>query len=141
MSGNNILKSILESVFYTNSMKKATRISKNSSGILELLKKVFSKLKNQGPGSALNAVAGSLLNLGKLLKYYATGQYRDIEIKNLVIILAGFIYFLSPIDLVPDFLPILGFADDIALITFIYSSLKEELEKFELWLLNNNLNN
>jgi uncharacterized membrane protein YkvA (DUF1232 family) len=56
-----------------------------------------------------------------------------------VIIITAFVYFLSPLDLVPDFIPMLGFADDIALMTFVFNSVSEEIEKFETWLLNRDI--
>lgn len=140
MAKNSILEKILDSVFYSNSMKKASRMSTNTVGILQLLKNVLSKIQKDGRGTVLESIFGKVVSLGKLLKYYATGQYRDIELKNIVIIITAFVYFLSPIDLVPDFIPMLGFADDIALITFVFNSVATELEKFEVWLLNQNLN-
>jgi len=55
-----------------------------------------------------------------------------------VIIIASLVYFLSPIDLLPDIIPVLGFTDDVAFLTFIFRSLGDEIEKFEIWDLNNN---
>ena len=36
------------------------------------------------------------------------------------------IYFISPIDVIPDFLPIIGLTDDLALTMWLFTSLKEE---------------
>ena len=137
MKKTEILDRILTSVFYNKSRKKASGLLSNSAGILQLLKNVFEKFQSESLGTVLGSVKNQILSLGKLLKYYATGQYRQIDLKNLVIVLDSLIYFLSPIDLIPDFLPVLGFTDDVALISFVFVSVSEELEKFENWLKEN----
>lgn len=136
MKKTGFLKTILGSIFFKNSFLKASRLSKNSKGIILLLGTVFTKMKSEGGDSPFKKIKEKVKSLGLLLRHYANGSYRSVEGKNIVIILAGMIYFLSPIDLIPDILPVIGFADDIALITFIYNSVSEELEKFEMWLLN-----
>lgn len=139
MNKNNLLERILDSVFYNSSMSKATKLSGNAVGILSLLKGVLSKIQKDGKNSVLQTIFNKIITLGKLLKFYATGEYRDIEIKNIVIIITAFVYFLSPIDLIPDFIPMLGFADDVALVTFVFNSVSDEIEKFEIWLLNRHI--
>lgn len=121
-------------------MSKASKLSNNSAGILNVLKKALNKIQEQGKGPIIDQIRNKLLIFGGLIKSYATGEYRDIELKNLVIILGSMIYFISPIDFIPDILPMVGFADDIALLTFAYNSVASEIEKYELWLLNKNLN-
>jgi uncharacterized membrane protein YkvA (DUF1232 family) len=139
MNTSNILEKILDSVFYNSSLKKASRISTNAVGILTLLKGVLKKIQAEGKSTVLQSISSKIMTLGKLLKFYSTGDYRAIDLKNVVIIITAFVYFLSPIDLIPDFIPLLGFADDIALVTFIYNSVAEEIEKFETWLLNRDI--
>ena len=68
-----------------------------------------------------------------MLKLYAIGEYRELSTQSLLIILATLVYFVLPIDLVPDFLPMVGFADDIALVVFIFQKLQDEIESFERW--------
>jgi uncharacterized membrane protein YkvA (DUF1232 family) len=141
MNKNNILNQILESGFFSKSYKSASKMTGNSVGILQLLKNVLSKVKDLGTSGVLNEIKNKVITLANLLKAYASGQYREVSPKNLIIIIAAFLYFLSPFDLIPDFLPIIGFADDIALLTFVYTSISAELEKFELWEINQGLNN
>jgi uncharacterized membrane protein YkvA (DUF1232 family) len=139
MDTSRLLEKILDSVFYNSSLKRASRLSKNTVGILTLLKGVLSKIQTEGKNTILESVKNKILSLGKLLKFYATGDYRNMDLKNVVIIITAFIYFLSPIDIIPDFIPMLGFADDVALVTFVFNSIGEEIEKFETWLLNRNI--
>ncbi|ADQ17285.1 YkvA family protein [Leadbetterella byssophila] len=136
MKKTGFLKTILGSIFFKNSFLKASRLSKNSKGIILLLGTVISKMQSDGKGSAFQKIKAKVKSLGLLLRHYANGSYRNVETKHIIFILAGMIYFLSPVDLIPDILPLVGFADDIALFSFIYNSLSKEVEKFEMWLLN-----
>ena len=136
MKKTGFLKTILGSIFFKNSFLKASRLSKNSKGIILLLGTVISKMQSDGSGGTFQKIKTKVKNLGLLLRHYANGSYRHVETKHIIFILAGMIYFLSPVDLIPDILPLVGFADDIALFSFIYNSVSKELEKFEIWLLN-----
>jgi uncharacterized membrane protein YkvA (DUF1232 family) len=144
MSSNNanddLISKVLNSVFFKSSLGKAGHISKNSRSLLALLKNALEKSKHLGVGGVFQSIRLKIVIIGGLIKSYATGEYRDIEIKNLVILIASLVYFISPIDLLPDFLPFLGYADDIALLTFVLGSMSEELEKFELWEMNKHVN-
>jgi uncharacterized membrane protein YkvA (DUF1232 family) len=43
------------------------------------------------------------------------------------------IYFVSPIDLVPDFLPVIGITDDVALVVWLIKTLGDDVRKFSDW--------
>lgn len=130
---------VLKSVFYRKSFSKATRLSKNSAGILSLLREVISKSSSLEKRGIIGHLSYKFTMLFNLLKAYAKGTYRDVPTRTVITIIAGFLYFLSPIDLIPDFIPLLGFTDDIALLTYIINTMGRELEKFEVWSLNNEL--
>jgi uncharacterized membrane protein YkvA (DUF1232 family) len=91
-------------------------------------------------GGVFDLIRVKITTMGSLLKSYASGEYRDVELKNLVIMIASLVYFLLPLDLLPDILPILGYADDVALLTFVLKTVSEEIEKYELWKINKDLN-
>ena len=142
MSSNNhenddLISRILESVFFKTSLGKAGRISKNSGKILNLIRQSLVKVQELGPGGVFDNIRKKITLIGSLLKAYASGEYRHVELKSIVVLTASLVYFLSPIDLLPDFLPFLGYADDIALLSYVLGLLSDELEKFELWELNN----
>jgi uncharacterized membrane protein YkvA (DUF1232 family) len=66
----------------------------------------------------------------KELKYNLSALYlvykrKDVPIIAKIIIIITIAYALSPIDLIPDFIPILGYLDDLIILPFfIYVSLK-----------------
>ena len=71
--------------------------------------------------------------LGRLLKAYAQGRYQEIPWKNIMLIIAAIIYFISPIDLLPDFLPITGLTDDLGVLLWVYNTVNTEIDKFLTW--------
>ncbi len=68
----------------------------------------------------------------RMLKAYAKGEYRSIPTGKVVLIIAAFLYLVSPIDAVMDFLPG-GLIDDAAIFLWLFNSLKDEIEAFRLW--------
>ncbi|KPY43421.1 Uncharacterized protein ALO48_02279 [Pseudomonas syringae pv. rhaphiolepidis] len=48
-------------------------------------------------------------------------------------IVAGLMYFLSPLDAIPDWIPGLGMFDDIAVLAWLTKHLSDELDAFRAW--------
>lgn len=48
-------------------------------------------------------------------------------------IVAGLIYFVSPLDAIPDFIPGLGLVDDLAVLAWVMKTWGGELEAFRTW--------
>jgi len=70
--------------------------------------------------------------LSRLVRSYATGEYRGISFKGVVLTLAALLYFVSPLDFIPDFL-IMGLVDDVAVLLWVYNNYREEIEAFRDW--------
>ena len=43
------------------------------------------------------------------------------------------IYFVVPIDLMPDWIPLAGFVDDAAVLVFVIAQIKSDLDKYLKW--------
>ena len=80
---------------------------------------------------------GNLLSdiplLVSLVKSYVEGEYKEIPYNTIVAVVATLLYVISPIDLIPDFIPGLGFADDAAAVAFCVKTLHDDLEKYKTW--------
>ena len=74
-----------------------------------------------------------VFTIGRLAKAYASGKYRDVPWKTMVILLAAVIYFINPLDLIPDLIPVAGMTDDFAILLWVYNSIEEEIDKFVAW--------
>ncbi|MDU5806106.1 MAG: DUF1232 domain-containing protein [Peptoniphilus harei] len=68
-----------------------------------------------------------------LIMDYSKGNYRDVKKKDIILIVAGFLYLLNPADIIPDFVLFFGFFDDLSVLTYIVKKLDKELEKYDVW--------
>lgn len=85
------------------------------------------------PSSRIRDLADQIKRLGRLVRAYANGSYRDISVGNIVLVVAAILYFVTPLDLVPDALPGAGFVDDATILAFVLARLDGELAQFAAW--------
>jgi len=133
MNNESLIAKILKSVFFKRATGKAGRYASNTSRLIELAKEVAGKLKHVGFRGNLAEFQGSVGLLVRMIKAYSSGSYKALPWKSLVSIVAVLIYFVSPIDLIPDFLPVIGIADDVALVLWLIKTLGSDIEKFSAW--------
>ncbi|MEZ6192414.1 MAG: YkvA family protein [Phycisphaerales bacterium] len=81
----------------------------------------------------LRAMFGSLSALLRLVRAWVNGSYRVVPWKSLVMAVGGLIYFVLPLDIFPDFIPLLGFFDDAAVIAYIVRTIQQDLDAFTAW--------
>jgi uncharacterized membrane protein YkvA (DUF1232 family) len=86
-----------------------------------------------GRSGPLGEVVEEFTTLGRLVAAYARGDYRDIPLDSLAMVVAGLVYVVSPIDLIPDTIPIAGYADDAVAVGFIIRQVHHELAAFREW--------
>ncbi len=133
MTNESFTARILRSVFFKKATGKAGRYASNGSRLFELAKQVMEKTKQGGFKQGVAEVQGQLSLLTRLVKAYASGEYRQLPWKSLLSIVGVLIYFVSPLDFIPDFLPVLGLTDDVALVLWLFKSLGDDLAKFNDW--------
>ncbi|MFA5835219.1 MAG: DUF1232 domain-containing protein [Bacteroidota bacterium] len=68
----------------------------------------------------------------EILKAWYSGKYTTIPTKTLILIIVALVYLITPIDLIPDFLPG-GLIDDAAVIMWVLKSIGEDIKKYKLW--------
>lgn len=133
MKDDSMISRILQSIFFKNAKGKAGRYAKNSTRLFELAKEVVGKLQTVGFKGNLAEFQSSVQLLIRMVRAYASGEYRDLPWKSLVSIIAVLVYFVSPIDLIPDFLPVIGITDDVALVVWLVKTLGDDVRKFANW--------
>jgi uncharacterized membrane protein YkvA (DUF1232 family) len=101
----------------------------------EKTEKLISKAskKAKGKKKALVEVWDRLHLLFDMVTAWRKGEYREIPKGSIIMILATIIYFVSPIDTVPDFLIGIGILDDAAVIGFTLRQIASDLDKYKIW--------
>ena len=87
----------------------------------------------RGDSKLLDEVWEYLQVAGRLVQASIRGEYTGLSGRNLTLIVGAILYYISPIDIIPDFLPIAGLLDDVTVLAFALRSLKGELETFKEW--------
>lgn len=72
-----------------------------------------------------------------MIKDYRKGIYSNIPWFSIAGITVALLYVFSPIDFIPDFIPGLGFIDDLTVISFITGWIESDLHRYLDWKLKN----
>jgi uncharacterized membrane protein YkvA (DUF1232 family) len=108
-------------------IKQPTRIKK-------LLTDAYQKASEKNEvGTLAHEAWETLQTMFRLIKASISGEYTGVPGTTVAAAVAVLIYFLSPIDLIPDFIPVLGLLDDVALVAWFSTTLKHEMDRFHEW--------
>ena len=64
---------------------------------------------------------------------YLSGDYTDVPFGTIAGIVGTLLYVLSPIDLIPDFIPFLGLVDDAAMVGFCLACVRSDIDRYREW--------
>ena len=133
MAENSLITRVLRSIFFRKATGRAGRYARNSSRLFVLLTQVAKKSQQLGFKESVSTFQTQVQVLMRMIRAYASGEYRGLPWKSLISIIATLIYFVSPIDLIPDLLPVVGFTDDLALMVWVFKSFSDDIDKFTAW--------
>lgn len=118
--------------------KKANIILNDKSKMDEFLERLEKKLK-------LIPLAGTTLamipTLVQMVKSYTKKEYTNIPISSIIAIISALLYWLAPIDAIPDTIPGVGYLDDVTVINFCLKSINKDLKKYKEWQEENKIQN
>lgn len=69
----------------------------------------------------------------ELIRDYRSGAYKNIAAWAIVAVVFGLLYLVNPVELIPDFIPVIGYMDDVAVLALILKLVQSELEKYAAW--------
>jgi uncharacterized membrane protein YkvA (DUF1232 family) len=124
----------LKNPFFNIALAKAARLAGKPGRIALLVAKLGNKLTKVDWKSVSVSTAKEKLSVfSRIASAYASGKYRDISWKSILVVLAAILYFLNPIDLIPDLIPVVGLTDDFSVLLWVYSTIGSEIDKFLAW--------
>lgn len=98
--------------------------------ILDKEEELKSKLKES---SHLERFTTDVSLFISLIKDYYNGSYRKIPYKSISSIVIGLVYILNPVDIIPDFIPAVGYIDDALIIAFCLKMVEKDLLEYQAW--------
>ena len=110
--------------------KKAEALLKDDVRMESFLEKIEKKIK------WIPFLAQEFKNIPtmvSMVRSYLRGNYTKIPKRTILAIVSALIYFLSPIDVVPDWIPLLGQLDDAIVIASCWNLGNKDVEDYRQW--------
>ncbi len=112
--------------------RRAEHLLQSPGRVQTLASTALTKLSGSGT-EKLKEIKDQVLLFVALVRAWLSGDYREVSQGSIVAVVAALLYFVVPLDVIPDFLFGWGFIDDIAVIGYVFGQLKEELDAFKTW--------
>ena len=81
-SGESLIQRILKSTFFAKVMRRGAALTKNRALLLVFLQQGVSKMESRGVAEGIREVKDQLQLMIRLIKAYATGEYRDVAARS-----------------------------------------------------------
>ena len=107
----------------------ASRVSDKDVESLLSRHKEFDETVNKVPGRLGKFVKQAGL-LFEVVGDYWKGEYREIPYGSIAMVVVSLVYFLSPIDLIPDVIPVIGYIDDALIVALTVQFIQGDLKDY-----------
>jgi len=108
---------------YINDPKKA----------YQLLYNVEKKFHEKYPGDPIGKLKKNIKLFYSVFSDWITGKYKGVSKNSLLMIVVGLLYFVVPVDIIPDWLIGVGFIDDATVLSLIINNIGKEISKYRKW--------
>ena len=68
-----------------------------------------------------------------MIRSYVRKEYTEIPIGSIISMISALVYFVSPVDIIPDFLPVVGYLDDAAVVAACIKLVKSDIDDYKQW--------
>ena len=125
---------ISKNVLFSTLIQKAARLLGKPGKIALLLHEAYQKLSSaEDQKGGFARIKETMFTFMRLVRNFTSGRYRQISRKSIIIGVATLLYLVLPIDLIPDFIPVLGLMDDLSLMTWFIQAFQDELGRYKAW--------
>ena len=105
---------------YLNDDEKMEKLFRDFEDKLKLIPKIGNR-------------ASDIAVLLSLVRAYIKKQYTDVSPSTVMLAVAGLIYVVTPVDLIPDYILGPGLLDDAAVIGIVLQAIQMDLNKYKKW--------
>ena len=125
------MMNIINNRFFKVALDRAAKLAGKPGRIIALLAQLTVKIQQtKGSSLKIRTIREHFYVIGRMLKAHVNGSYKIKSMRMLIILLAAIIYFINPIDLIPDFIFGIGLADDLAVLNWVYRAAASEIDSF-----------
>lgn len=125
---------MIENALVRRIFERSKDFINNNEKVKALLRKAKDKLQVlQEDTEERNVFISNIRLVMRMIQSHFNGTYQSFSNKSLLMLIFSLVYFITPIDLIPDFIPALGFTDDISVLYFVLQSLASDIENYKRW--------
>lgn len=118
---------------YTKWRSKANKYIDDKSKLRDLLNNAMEKMNNRKSKGPLKEIWDRIQLLFGITRDWIRGTYKEVKLESMIMIVIGLLYFVTPLDIIPDWLIGLGWVDDAFILGLIIRQLDNELESYKAW--------
>ena len=113
---------------------RAQRIVQDHGELKKLLEKTHKKLEDaQGDDSLMQKMGDYLKMIMRMITNYLNGSYNHTPWQTILMLVAGLLYFITPLDAIPDFIPIGGLLDDATVLVWLGRCFRDDISRYKKW--------
>jgi len=117
--------------WFRREKKKAERLVENPLAVLRMAERAGHHAQSaRGP---LGRIWDDLQTALRLARAWSRRDYRGLTRGSIVLVVAGLLYLVSPIDAIIDAIPVVGFLDDALVLGWVFRQVRWELDAFREW--------
>jgi uncharacterized membrane protein YkvA (DUF1232 family) len=116
---------------FDGAMREAERLAAKKEEVSRLVQEALAKAEKRR--GRITRGWEDIQALVRLLRAWRRGDYPVVPWRTIILASAALVYFVDPFDLIPDFLPVVGYLDDATVVAFVVESIRRDLDKFLAW--------
>ena len=118
-------------MIFDRTRKQAEEYASNPKKVSDLLEEAQRKAEKNR--DRISEALDGLQSLSRLIKAWMQGKYTTVPWRTVVLSIAAILYFVNPLDVIPDLLPAFGFLDDAGVLAFVLQSIRKDIDRFLDW--------
>jgi uncharacterized membrane protein YkvA (DUF1232 family) len=116
---------------WDRTQREAPGYARDKTKMGHLIRRLIQKARaNRGQ---LRQIWAELEVLCRLLRDWHKGRYTQIPWSSLLWAITAALYFVNPFDLIPDFIPLVGFVDDAAVLGMVLRAIQKDVQQYQAW--------